>query len=69
MLAALARTKVRHPRASGRAERFIATLQRESAYRDAFGQDAERDAVALFVARYDTPGPHRFRWPHGAGLA
>jgi transposase InsO family protein len=53
------RTKVRHPWTNGRAERFIGTIQRECAYRDAFTSDAERAlSIALFVPWYNSRRPH-----------
>lgn len=53
------RTKARHPWTNGRAERFIGTIQRECAYRDAFNSDDERAlSIALFVPWYNTKRPH-----------
>jgi transposase InsO family protein len=54
------RTRPWHPWTNGRAERFIGTIQRECAYRDAFTSDDERAlAVALFIPWYNTHRPHR----------
>ena len=54
------RTRPWHPWTNGRAERFIGTIQRECAYRDAFTSDEERAlAIALFVPWYNTQRPHR----------
>lgn len=54
------RTRPWHPWTNGRAERFIGTIQRECAYRDAFTSDAERAlAIALFIPWYNTQRPHR----------
>lgn len=54
------RTRPWHPWTNGRAERFIGTIQRECAYRDAFTSDDERAlSIALFVPWYNTQRPHR----------
>jgi transposase InsO family protein len=54
------RTRPWHPWTNGRAERFIGTIQRECAYRDAFTSDEARAlAIALFVPWYNTQRPHR----------
>jgi transposase InsO family protein len=55
------RIKPGRPRTNGKAERFIQTLQNESAYARVFGSSEERAAaLAPFLERYN------FRHPHGS---